>query len=238
MLMAGKLERETFPVLLFGCFPSSQKCLFVPETACHDRSVTTRISLWWSPPVSATSGGWRRWGVCRCAGVVTAPHNTANTLALTGRVTLPLCFHGIQWATGIATLSLPLFHPFRWTSLPLLLPSPLQRITKPGNKWRRQLCPLPPPLPCSPRRHSCRVGSHRICFPWGHQASLHTAASLETFLKFQGGSEALQLKHPGDVATGHFVIKRKPPFFRPSWASCLRPPCVVGPCGSSHLGLS
>ena len=42
------------------------------------------------------------------------------------------------------------------------------------------------------------------CFPWGHQASFHTAASLKPFPKLQAGSEALQPKHPGDVATGHF----------------------------------
>lgn len=129
-------------------------------------------------------------------------------------------------------------HPFLFSSLPSVPKDcrTWERVAKAVVPFAATTAAQPPAAPACPRRGAGH--SHRLCFPWGQQASLHTAASLEVFLKFQAGSEALQLKYPGVVATAHFVIWRKPPFFHPSQASRLRPPGVVGLCGSSHLGLS
>lgn len=150
--------------------------------------------------------------------MVTAPHKATNTRASMKRVTLPLCFRGTQQATGIATLSLPLFTPsdgcpFLFSSLP---PPKVQQIWEQAVKGVVPFAAaVQPPLPsCHPCLPSAGCGQQPwggqlpavpgAYFPWGRPASFHT--SLKLFPNFQAGWEALQPKHPGDVATGHFVI--------------------------------
>lgn len=86
------------------------------------------------------------------------------------------------------------------------------------------------------------MGSQCLCLglaPIGgtFQASFHTATSFKLFLKFQMGSEELQPKYLGDVATGHVVIV-KTAFLLPLSDFLLMPSPVQGLHGGSHLGPS
>lgn len=126
-------------------------------------------------------------------------------------------------------------------------PSALRRFTKSESERRRELCPFfclllscHPYLPLVEYR--CGMGGQPVlvpgvCSPSGHQASFHTAASFKLFPKFQMGSEELQPKYLGDVATGPFVTV-KTAFLLPLSNLLLMPSPALGLHGGSHLGPS
>lgn len=74
------------------------------------------------------------------------------------RVMLPLCFRGMQWVTGIATFSLPLFYTIRWKSLPILIP-PSNGSSNLGRSSEGS-CDL-----CC--HHAAPLPSHHLCPPLG-----------------------------------------------------------------------